>query len=70
MHRYDNNVSPYKFQIPFTLALAIAGSQRTVLAPTYSLAPGATPGGWTQTIRLAHDFLLEQYGVTGEAVWR
>ena len=72
MHRYDNNFSQYKFQIPFAPArsIVIAESQRTVLAPTYSLAPGATPGGWTQTIRLAHDFLLEQHGVTGEAVWR
>jgi hypothetical protein len=48
----------YNFQIPFTSArgVKIAESQRTVLAPTYSLAPGAMPGGWTQTMGLAHDF--------------
>ena len=50
--------------------IVIAESLRTVLAPTYSLAPGATLGGWTQTKRLAHDFLVGQYGVTGKAVLR
>ena len=66
----------YKFRIPLTPALGnvIAASQRTVLAPTYSPAPGATPGGWTQTGRLVPDFQMGQYGqcmgLTGEAVWR
>ncbi len=64
----------YKFQIPLTPAhgIMIAESQRTVLAPTYSPAPGATPGGWTQTRRLAHDFLVGQHGrcmgLNGKAV--
>jgi len=66
----------YKFRMPLTPALGnvIAESQRTVLAPTYSPAPGATPGGWTQTGRLVPDFLVGQYGrwmgLTGKAVWQ
>jgi Fe2+ transport system protein FeoA len=67
MHCHENNGAgtTYKFQIPFTPArgIVIAESQRTVLAPTSSLAPGAIPGGWTQTIRLARDFLVEPYDV-------
>ncbi len=74
MCSHENNVASSldKFQIPFTPArgIVIAESQRTVLAPTYSAAPGATPGGWTQTRRLAHDFLVGQYGMTGKAVWK
>ncbi len=76
MQGHENNndmeVSPYKFQIPFTPArgILIAESQRTVLAPTYLLAPGATPRGWTQMSRLVHDFSVGRYGVTGTAVWR
>ncbi len=66
----------YKFRIPLTPALGvvIAESQRTVLAPTYSPAPGATPGGWTQSTRLVPDFLVGQsgrcVGLNGEAVWQ
>jgi hypothetical protein len=65
----------YKFRMPLTPALGnvIAESQRTVLAPTYSAAPGATLGGWTQTRRLVPDFQMVQYsrcmGLTGKAVW-
>jgi hypothetical protein len=81
MHGHENNCATtedrsvgttYKFQIPLAPAcdITIAESQRTVLAPTYLLAPGATPGGWTQMSRLAHDFLAGRYGVTGKAVWR
>ena len=31
-------------------------SSQDILAPTNSLAPGATPRGWTQARGLAHDF--------------
>jgi ferrous iron transport protein B len=69
-HTNHTEVSQYKFQIPLTPArgIVIAESQRTVLAPTYSIAPGATLGGWTQTRRLAHDFLVGQYGVVTMAI--
>jgi ferrous iron transport protein B len=69
-HTNHTVVSQYRFQIPLTPArgIAIAESQRTVLAPTYSLAPGATLGGWTRVRRLAHDFLVGQYGVITMAV--
>ncbi len=69
-HTNHTEVSQYKFQIPLTptRGIAIAESQRTVLAPTYSIAPNATFGGWTQTRRLAHDFLVGQYGVITMAV--
>ncbi len=66
----------YKFRIPLAPALGsvIAESQRTVLAPTYSPAPGATPEGWTQTTRLVPDFLVGQYrrwmGLNGRTVWQ
>jgi hypothetical protein len=74
MHCHENNVggSTDKFQILFTPThgIVIAESQRTVLAPAYSIAPSATLRGWTQTIGLAHDFLVGRYGATGKAVWR
>jgi hypothetical protein len=66
----------YKFRMPLTpaLGIVIAESQRTVLAPTYSPAPGATPGGWTQSRRLVPDFQMRQYsqcmGLNGRAVWQ
>jgi ferrous iron transport protein B len=64
-HMHETQKSNYKFEIPLTPARGILlhESSRNILVPTYSLAPGATPGGWTQARRLAHDFLVGEYGV-------
>ncbi len=76
MAESDYPGTTYKFRMPLTPALGvvIAESQRTVLAPTYSPAPGATPGGWTQSTRLVPDFLMGQssrcMGLNGRAVWQ
>src|ERR1700690_2725777 len=50
----------FKFQIPLTPTRGVTLWERShgILAPAYSYAPGATPGGWTQVSRLAHDFLV------------
>jgi ferrous iron transport protein B len=64
-HTHETQKSDFKFEIPLTPARGILlhESSRDILAPTYSLAPGATPGGWTQVRGLAHDFLVGEYGV-------
>ena len=69
-HTHEMVKSDYKFEIPLTPARGITlyQSSRDILAPTYSLAPGATLGGWTQVRRLAHDFLVGQYGVITTAL--
>jgi Fe2+ transport system protein B len=60
----------YKFEIPLTPAggILLHQSSRDILAPTYSLDPSATLGGWTQVRRLAHDFLVGEYGVITTAL--
>ena len=64
-HTHDLQESQYSLEIPLSPAhgISIWGNTRIVVAPTYSLAPGATPEGWTQVRRLAHDFLVGEYGV-------
>lgn len=64
-HSHETKKSDYKFEIPLTPAhgILLHESSRDILVPTYSLAPGATPGGWTQARGLAHDFLVGEYGV-------
>ncbi|HVM60971.1 MAG TPA: ferrous iron transporter B [Verrucomicrobiae bacterium] len=64
-HTQDTQVSHYSLEIPLspTHGISVWDSTRTVVAPTYSLAPGAMPGRWTQARRLAHDFLVGEYGV-------
>ena len=55
----------YRLEIPLspTHGIPVRESARTVVAPTYSLAPGAMPGRWTQARRLAHNFLTGEYGI-------
>ncbi|HUJ71193.1 MAG TPA: ferrous iron transporter B [Verrucomicrobiae bacterium] len=64
-HTHDLQESHYSLEIPISPAhgISIWDNTQIVVAPTYSLAPGATPGGWTQVRRLAHDFLVGEYGV-------
>ena len=64
-HTHDLQESHYSLEIPISPAhgISIWDNTRIVVAPTYSLAPGATPEGWTQVRRLAHDFLVGEYGV-------
>jgi ferrous iron transport protein B len=64
-HTHEIRKSDYKFEIPLTPSRGVLlyENNRDILVPTYSLAPGATPGGWTQARGLAHDFLVGEYGV-------
>ncbi len=64
-HQHDTQESRFRLEIPLTPAHGIALHESTaaVLAPTYSYDPGAIPGWWTQAKRLAHDFLVGEYGV-------
>jgi ferrous iron transport protein B len=64
-HAHDLQISHFKLEIPFTPAhgISLRESAKTVLAPTYSLDPNATLGWSAQAKRLAHDFLVGQYGV-------
>jgi ferrous iron transport protein B len=64
-HTHETRKSDYKFEIPLTPShgILLYENSRDILVPTYSLAPGATPGGWTQARRLVHDFLVGEYGV-------
>lgn len=64
-HTHDLQESHYSLEIPLspTHGIPIWENTQTVIAPTYSLAPSAMLGGWTQVRRLAHDFLVGEYGV-------
>jgi ferrous iron transport protein B len=64
-HTHDTQESHYNLEIPLspTYGISIWENTQIVSAPTYSLAPSATLGGWTQVRRLAHDFLVGEYGV-------
>ena len=64
-HTHDMQESHYSLEIPLSPihGISIWENTQTVIAPTYSLAPSATLGGWTQVRRLAHDFLVGEYGV-------
>lgn len=64
-HTHDMQVSHYSLEIPLSPAhgVSIWDNTQIVRAPTYSLAPSATLGWWTQVRRLAHDFLVGEYGV-------
>jgi ferrous iron transport protein B len=64
-HTHDTQESHYTLEIPLspTYGISIWENTQMVKAPTYSLAPSATLGWWTQVRRLAHDFLVGQYGV-------
>jgi ferrous iron transport protein B len=69
-HHHHTEVSHYRFEIPVTPARGILlyESSRDILAPTYSLDPDAMSGWWTQARRLAHDFLVGEYGVITMAI--
>jgi len=69
-HTHEYVRSDYKFEIPLTPAggILLHQSSRDILAPTYSLDSSATLGWWTQVRRLAHDFLVGQYGVITTAL--
>jgi ferrous iron transport protein B len=64
-HTHDTQESHYTLEIPLspTHGISIWENTQMVTAPTYSLAPSATLGWWTQVRRLAHDFLVGEYGV-------
>lgn len=64
-HTHDTQESHYSLEIPLspTHGISVWENTQIVRAPTYSLAPSATLGWWTQVRRLAHDFLVGEYGV-------
>ena len=69
-HTHDSQISEFKLQIPLTPArgIPVLASSTTILAPKYSHDPDAMLGWWPQTRRLAHDFLVGEYGVITMAV--
>ena len=69
-HQHDTQISQYTFELPFTPTHGIPlwTSSQTVSAPTYSLDPSATLGWWSSLSRLAHDFLVGEYGVVTMAL--
>ncbi len=64
-HEHQWQTSTFKLEIPVTPAhgVLLHESTATIRAPTYVLAPDATSGWWTRSRRLAHDFLVGEYGV-------
>ena len=64
-HTHDLQESHYSLEIPLspTHGIHIWENTQIIKAPTYLLAPSATLGWWTQVRRLAHDFLVGEYGV-------
>jgi ferrous iron transport protein B len=64
-HEHQLQTSTFTLEIPVTPAhgIPLLESTATIRAPTYVLAPDATLGGWTRSRRLAHDFLVGEYGV-------
>jgi GTPase SAR1 family protein len=64
-HTQDTQQSRYSLEIPLspTHGISVWDNTQTVTAPTYLLAPSATLGRWIRVRRLAHDFLVGQYGV-------
>jgi len=69
-HTHETQISNFKLQVPLTPAhgIVLHESSATILAPAYSQAPSAMLGGWTRTRRLAHDFLVGEYGVITMAI--
>jgi ferrous iron transport protein B len=69
-HTHDTQKSDYEFEVPLTPThgILLYGSSRDILAPTYSLDSSATLGWWTEGSRLAHDFLVGEYGVVTMAL--
>ena len=64
-HQHDTRTSDYSLEIPFspTHGFPVWENTQNVIAPTYSLDPSATLGWWTRARRLAHDFLVGEYGL-------
>jgi ferrous iron transport protein B len=64
-HTHDTQASVFKLKIPLTPAngILLRESTQDILAPTYAIDPSATLGWWTRAMRLAHDFLVGQYGM-------
>jgi ferrous iron transport protein B len=64
-HEHEFQQSNFKLEIPVTPAhgIVLGESAATIRAPTYVLAPDATSGWWTRCRRLAHDFLVGEYGI-------
>jgi ferrous iron transport protein B len=69
-HTHLTQRSDYKFEIPLTptRGILLYESSRDILAPTYSLDSSATLGWWTEGRRLAHDFLVGEYGIVTMAL--
>jgi ferrous iron transport protein B len=64
-HRHDVVSSEYRLEVPFTPThgVTLCENSRQIIAPTYSLEPGATLGAWMQAKRFVHDFFVGEYGL-------
>jgi ferrous iron transport protein B len=69
-HRHESQISNFTLKIPLTPAhgITLHESSAETLAPTYSHDPSAMLGWWPQTKRLAHDFLVGEYGLITMAI--
>ena len=63
-YAHDVQEFHYDLEIPLspTYGISIWGKTQVVRAPTYSLAPSAMLWWWTRVRRLAHHFLIGEYG--------
>ncbi len=69
-HAHEHQISNFKLEFPLTPAhgVLLRESSADILAPAYSHGPDATSGWWPQSKRLAHDFLVGQYGMITMAI--
>jgi ferrous iron transport protein B len=69
-HTHETKPIAFTFAVPITPVnnIPLGTMERTVIVPTYALAPGAHLGPGAQVLRFAHDFLVGQYGVVSMAL--
>lgn len=69
-HTHEHHLSNFKLEFPLTPGhgILLRESSADILAPAYSHGPDAMSGWWPQSKRLAHDFLVGEYGLITMAI--
>src|SRR5436305_3595885 len=69
-HTHETKAISFTFSVPVTPVnnIPLGTMERTVIVPTYALAPGAHLGPGAHVLRFVHDFLVGQYGVVSMAL--
>ena len=69
-HVHETELVSASFGLPVTPIheITLGTSERTVLSPAYSIAPGARLGAGGAVLRFGHDFLVGQYGAVTMAL--